>query len=86
MSPTVDDGFEKFLRCYPRRDKKQEAWKAWNQLYPNELLVQTILEAIERQNLQHVPAQSPAMSVFIGRLRGNSNKEANWSGELSEGR
>lgn len=42
----MDQGFETFWRCYPRKASKKDALRAWNKLDPNEDLVQQIIEAV----------------------------------------
>jgi len=43
------DRFERFWRVYPKRKAKDDAWRAWQKRNPDDLLTQTILEAVERQ-------------------------------------
>jgi hypothetical protein len=40
--------FEKFWKVYPKRVSRGQAEKTWRKLNPNEQLVDTILQAIER--------------------------------------
>jgi hypothetical protein len=43
------DGFEKFWNAYPKKKSKDDAWRRWNTIKPNEEDVQKILIAIEQQ-------------------------------------
>ncbi len=47
-TPKGGEGFEKFWRAYPKRASKGQAEKTWRRLRPNEQLIETIIQAIER--------------------------------------
>ncbi len=42
------DGFERFWSAYPRRVGKKDAVKVWNQIKPDDSLVDLIVEGVER--------------------------------------
>lgn len=46
---SIDDDFSKFWNAYPRKDGKQDAYKAWKSLKPNADLQRVILEDIRRR-------------------------------------
>jgi hypothetical protein len=48
---TYTSTFLSFWEAYPRKESKQDAWKAWNQIEPQNGLVETILASIK----QHSP-------------------------------
>lgn len=43
------DRFERFWRAYPKRKGKDEAWKLWRKLNPDDALTDTIVLAVEAQ-------------------------------------
>lgn len=45
----LDNGFEKFWSVYPKKTAKQQAFKAWQKLDPDEELLSKILASLERQ-------------------------------------
>jgi hypothetical protein len=45
----TDTGFERFWAAYPRKEAKKDAQKAWKKLKPEPELIETILQAVERQ-------------------------------------
>ncbi len=45
----TEDGFLKFWQAYPKKTAKQAALKAWNKLKPDEVLLKTIINALEIQ-------------------------------------
>jgi hypothetical protein len=42
----TENGFDKFWAIYPKRKSKEDAFKAWNKLNPDEQLQQTIIDAV----------------------------------------
>ena len=46
---STDENFLKFWKAYPRKDGKEDAFKAWKALNPNAELQQTILDDISRR-------------------------------------
>jgi len=51
MNELVSD-FDLFWQAFPKRQKKADARKAWNQLSPDTALVQRILDALVWQKTQ----------------------------------
>ena len=48
-APALDRAFDKFWACYPRREGKQMAKKAFLKISPDDDLLETMLVAIQRQ-------------------------------------
>lgn len=48
-SANADGLFERFYSAYPRKTKRAGALKAWQKLKPDEPLLQTMLQAVDRQ-------------------------------------
>jgi hypothetical protein len=54
---TYTSVFLLFWSAYPRKESKQDAWKAWNQIAPQNGLVETILASVEQHKAKWTDPQ-----------------------------
>lgn len=49
----LQESFDNFYKCYPRKTNKPKALSAWIKLKPNDDLVEKIIDAVEKSKLTH---------------------------------
>ena len=67
MVPDDDSGWVRFWECYPRREAKLDARKAWAQLGPSSELVDQIIQALgwQRQSDQWLRGFIPLPATYL---------------------
>lgn len=89
---SVDDGFDRFWGCYPKKVGKGYAFKVWKKINPSKSLTEQIISAVEEQKKseqwkkedgQYIP--NPATWLNQGRWEDDLNvKTGNRSYDIDE--